>query len=556
MLGLVQVGLVGACNVSGSNTSFGSGAQGSSGQVTPSTGSPAGTTNASTSAPGVASETDSSDTEPKFDLAPGAGGTTAADACKVGADGDAVVACSDVAPPMSFTPEVQWSWPGDGPYTQSMNIVLVANLTDDNGDGEIDLCDIPDIVVNAYASSADYDGFLFALDGATGALHWTSEDSVHGRVTGALGDIDGDGLPEIVAVAYPSGNIIAFEHDGSTKWVGANWPDHRSGAIALSDVDADGDVEILAGNLLLDHEGVLLRTLPDEVTAPGFGSASATADLDGDGDLELILGRSAYHHDGAEYYMQPTIAPGFPQIANLDDDPFPEVLVNAPGGISVLEHDGTIKYANTQPVMPPTDDFLDPFNTGNIWMRPSSIHDMTGDGAANFAVSARTLYTVYSEDTSVVWTAMVDDFTGAATGTAFDFLGDGTAEAMYADETNLFIFGDNGEVVLSVPRSSKTLLEYPVVADVDNDGSAEIVVTSSTGLNNTPQTAPTVQVIRDQSERWIQARRIWNQHTYHVTNVREDGTIPQTEPPSWTQLNTYRTNAQIVPGGGVCRPAG
>ena len=52
---------------------------------------------------------------------------------------------------------------------------------------------------------------------------------------------------------------------------------------------------------------------------------------------------------------------------------------------------------------------------------------------------------------------------------------------------------------------------------------------------------------------WIQARRIWNQHTYHVTNVREDGTIPQFEPPSWQSLNTFRTNAQIE-GGAVCDP--
>lgn len=62
-----------------------------------------------------------------------------------------------------------------------------------------------------------------------------------------------------------------------------------------------------------------------------------------------------------------------------------------------------------------------------------------------------------------------------------------------------------------------------------------------------------MQVIRDVEDRWIQARRIWNQHTYHVTNVREDGTIPQNEPPSWELLNTYRTNAQIE-NDGVCIP--
>ncbi len=66
-------------------------------------------------------------------------------------------------------------------------------------------------------------------------------------------------------------------------------------------------------------------------------------------------------------------------------------------------------------------------------------------------------------------------------------------------------------------------------------------------------TAPPLQVLRDKLDRWIPARRIWNQHTYHVTNVREDATIPQFEPKSWQQLNTFRTQAQIS-SGGICQP--
>ncbi len=62
-----------------------------------------------------------------------------------------------------------------------------------------------------------------------------------------------------------------------------------------------------------------------------------------------------------------------------------------------------------------------------------------------------------------------------------------------------------------------------------------------------------LQVIRDAEDRWVPARRIWNQHTYHVTNVREDGTIPPQEPKHWDLLNTFRTQAQID-GGGVCKP--
>ena len=135
---------------------------------------------------------------------------------------------------------------------------------------------------------------------------------------------------------------------------------------------------------------------------------------------------------------------------------------------------------------------------------------------------------------------------------ANQFIADITAEAIYADETNLFVFGDDGTVLLQTPRSSGTLIEYPVVADVDNDGSAEIVVVSNETFGN--QT-PLLQVIQDVDDRWIQARRIWNQHAYHVTNIREDGTLPSPPVNNWETLNTFRTNAQIE-GGTVCVPEG
>ncbi len=187
------------------------------------------------------------------------------------------------------------------------------------------------------------------------------------------------------------------------------------------------------------------------------------------------------------------------------------------------------------------------------WTRPATVHDFDGDQVAEFALSSANNYAVYEADAGILWKATVSDLSGVAAGTAFDFLGDGIAEAMYADEHTLFVYDGTGAVVLQAPRSSGTIIEYPVVADVDNDGSSEIVVVSSFDPNTGMNTAPTVQVIRDKMDRWIQARRIWNQHNYHVTNVNEDGTIPQFEPPSWTQRNTFRTNAQIEDGI-VCQP--
>ena len=49
----------------------------------------------------------------------------------------------------------------------------------------------------------------------------------------------------------------------------------------------------------------------------------------------------------------------------------------------------------------------------------------------------------------------------------------------------------------------------------------------------------------DPSHPWVNGRRIWNQPSYHVTNVNDDGSIPQYEAPSWLINNTYRTQAAI-----------
>ena len=467
------------------------------------------------------------------------------DMCKVQGDEDASGPCRTKAPSDSFNPDVQWEWWGPDEEDQSSISPLVANLTDDNGDGAIDLCDIPDVVAVATNGVATAPGHIYVLDGATGTLHYKIPELILASVTPALGDIDGDGLVEIVTM--DAGGLIAFENDGTLKWKGATPTNSNYMAVALADLDNDGDVEIIVGNFVADHNGVVLWSAPDYFWQPGdpiYLSATAAADLDGDGDQEVVMGRSAYHHDGTPYYSRPELSPGYPQIADLDDDGLPEVLITNLDGLALLEHDGAVKYSNLRPTGDPS---------GYTWLRPATIHDFTGDGKSEYATSSATHYSVFAPDASIVWTANVAEFSCCAAGTAFDFLGDGVAEAMYADEQNFYIYDGGGQVLLSSPRTSWTNIEYPVVVDVDNDASAEILVVSNSYDGFQTQTAPTVQVIRDVDERWIQARRIWNQHTYHVTNVREDGTIPQFEKPSWKNLNTYRTNAQIE-GGGVCKP--
>src|SRR5439155_14190077 len=101
------------------------------------------------------------------------------------------------------------------------------------------------------------------------------------------------------------------------------------------------------------------------------------------------------------------------------------------------------------------------------WLRPATIHDFDGDGHAEYAMSSASYYTVYHADGSIKWSAPVSDESGIAAGTAFDFLGSGVAEAMYADEHQLYVFDGIGHPLLTMPRTSGTLSEYPVVADID-----------------------------------------------------------------------------------------
>ncbi|PRP90006.1 hypothetical protein ENSA5_68880 [Enhygromyxa salina] len=486
---------------------------------------------------------DDDDGQTKFDLnQPDSEDGDPPDLCKVNEEGDGMTPCEMQAPPDAFVPESEWQWQGDGEYTDIIVTPLVANLTDDNEDGEIDLCDIPDVVVvvnTGVCSSAR----VYVLDGATGNVHYMIPGPFARASTPAIGDIDDDGLPEIIvqsgAGSCAGEGLAAFEHDGTPKWQNNGLGLGGEHAVALADLDNDGDVEIMINHLVVDHEGQLVFAAGDTAGVEFRWTTTTAADLDGDNDLEVILGRSAWHDDGSPYYFDNSLSAGQPAVGNIDDDPEPEIIVVHKNGFSILEHDGSQKIVNQNP-------------TGDgDYRRPATIHDLDGDDLSEFALSSSNHYTAFEGDLTQLWSNNVADLSGLASGTAFDFLGDSVAEAIYGDESKLWVFdGQTGAELLQAPRGSITIVEYPVVSDVDNDGSAEIIVVSNHANNE-----PAVQVFGEAEDRWIQARRIWNQHTYHVTNVREDGTIPQVEDHHWELLNTFRTNAQIE-GGAVCDPVG
>jgi hypothetical protein len=120
---------------------------------------------------------------------------------------------------------------------------------------------------------------------------------------------------------------------------------------------------------------------------------------------------------------------------------------------------------------------------------------------------------------------------------------------VYADETAFRVLdGLTGAERLNVPNHSHTRLEMPIVVDVDNDGNAEVVYIENAHGGGTTQG---IRVLGDTTDSWVPTRRIWNQHSYHVTNVSELGAIPMGEPANWRTatdatvsgyMNNFRQN--------------
>ncbi|HEY0133778.1 MAG TPA: VCBS repeat-containing protein [Nannocystis sp.] len=116
-----------------------------------------------------------------------------------------------------------------------------------------------------------------------------------------------------------------------------------------------------------------------------------------------------------------------------------------------------------------------------------------------------------------------DDSSRVTAATVFDFNADGAAEVLYNDECSLRMYGGGmGDLLFKQPSPSRTRIEAPVVADVDDDGDAEIVAPSN---NDAPSCSQGVDfpngiaVHGDAGDVWGAARRVWNEHAYHITNV-------------------------------------
>jgi hypothetical protein len=435
----------------------------------------------------------------------------------------------------AFNPVVEWSkrtWSVNPESFWIMSSPIVVQLTDDNGDGTIDNDDIPDIVAVTFIGTTT----LRAVSGADGSELWSASTNLQITGSPAAADLDGDGLVEIVGVT--TSGVEIYENDGRLKHartgVLSGAISGTSDTVAISDMDGDGRPEIIAGRAILDADGNLIamgRFGMAGVQAYGnVGTTSFAVDLNGDGQQEVVVGDALYRRDGSAIWNNGQ-GDGYPAVGDFDGDGVPEIAVSGNGRLRLQDStNGAVRWNQSIP------------GAGSSYYGgPPTIADFDGDGQPEIGVASGSRYSVFEGNGALLWQAVTDDGSSGNTGsTVFDFEGDGAAEVVYADQTRLWVFsGADGSVKLSwTGHSNGTWLEYPVVADVDGDDVAEIVVV------HTPQNGSTtgMTVLGDRDSSWRRGFPIWNQHAFHITNIEEDGTVPRVAERNWLVYNNFRSS--------------
>ena len=251
-------------------------------------------------------------------------------------------------------------------------------------------------------------------------------------------------------------------------------------------------------------------------------------------------GRTVWHRGDIQPEMWFDVADneigysGYTGVGNFDLDDFPEIVLTVGEEMHLLEHSGESIWG---PVFAP--DFGE--------LGAPSIADLDADGLPEIIVSSNERLTVFETDGTVKWTFTIQDVSGVTSATVFDFENDGLLEVIHIDERDFRILdARTGTLLYETRHTSRTVFELPVVADIDGDREAEILLT---GFDDdlVAGTTPGLRVFEARNAAWADAGSVWGSQSFHVTEVNEDGTVPLLETPSWLTHNTYRVQRSPLP---------
>ena len=354
--------------------------------------------------------------------------------------------------------------------------------------------------------------------------------------------------------------IIAYDTNLDEVWRtgknGVQAMHDLTSAIHLADFNRDGKPELYYANEIRDAEtGKILHSGNGDWLGQ-LAASSVAADMDDDpSDLELVNGLTIYKV--ASDWKLKEIAKykdyhPYLSFSNKQNHNFTSVAdYDGNGELDVIAN-GSIKKGSQE--YPTVFLWLNPFSESVVktFSFDNATHNRdrdapNGTGIVNIAnidnvpglnctFAVKEYVYALDENFKFKWRLPIVEKSSGNTGTTvFDFNGDGQSEIVFRDEHSLYIIQDeNGtpKIKENFVCGSQTFREYPVVADVNADGETEIVVSCAAVDASWSGTPPNpekgvVKMFASLDEKWVQARKVWNQHGYFNVNINDDLTVPK-----------------------------
>ncbi len=393
----------------------------------------------------------------------------------------------------------------------------------------------------------------------------------------AIWDIDGDGIQEII-----TGNRIykiqinsLTDHTQNTYTtiegpVSVSLPENpnmvthylNDGFTRIADIDGDGNLDIIVATLVSGALDVKILVYVWDPQSPDTVKAALTYLSDGiHGSFGIpfigdINGKED-GWDGSAYTKK------LPEICILSGAAWINRGSSNDGRSGIKFHpltdeklrQGAITYSASNPTAAGWDNnqISNSYRRFNQYANEASLTVLSGHIIAlTYDASATNI-----EDRLMLSWAMEHKDGSDNTGiTLFDFDNDGAKDLCYRDERTLRVIspkkGNNGtgsdyitvtedettagtSVMFRTDIYSGTGFEYPAIADVNLDGTANIIVTGGTAYG-VGLSAGSVRVYEYQGAKWAPAPQVWNQSLYNPLHINEDLTVPAKPMPLLTNF--------------------
>jgi outer membrane protein assembly factor BamB len=303
--------------------------------------------------------------------------------------------------------------------------------------GDIDNDGMPEIVFGTYFN----DEHVYALNAEDGSLLWSYNTGGCNDASPAIADVDGDDSLEVIVPASSPYHIYCLKGaNGAVEWdVSSGYPNCVDSPPAVADVDNDGNPEIILGTW--------------------YGHVFALNGEDGSIAWHVNVGTNSYIQSG-------------PNVLDLDNDgDFDVFVAQWSGDYRVFALDGedgsTIWFSDV-----PQDHMY----------HGGSFADIDEDGRPEIAIGCydNHLY-VFNDDSTLYWSTVAPYYVGAPTSIA-DLNNDGHLEIVFATYNQIRVMSYDGTSMLWSHSTSGSIFRGAAIADINGDDTLDVVFGSDDGI--------------------------------------------------------------------------